>query len=336
MPMIDMPLEQLKKYKGTNPKPQGFDAYWDKQIEMIENTQFPWILKDHSYAAPHLDCKELFYKGIDGADIYAKFLCPGGLHGEHAKIPLILAFHGYTGESSTWLELSSFCALGFAVLAMDCRGQGGKSSDPGIGHHSPASATVSGHIIAGIFNELDDLYYRKVFLDTAILAKIGASFPNIDSERIITYGGSQGGALSLICAALSPYVTGCVSLYPFLSDYRRVWEMDLDTDAYEGLRYLFKHFDPEHKNENDIFEKLGYIDVKNFASRITGDCIIGTGLIDTICPPSTQFAIVNNLGTPDAGRSSIRKHILYPDFTHERIPAFLDSVYEYLFSLYSL
>lgn len=28
-----------------------------------------------------------------------------------------------------------------------------------------------------------------------------------------------------------PRVRRCVSIFPFLSDYRRVWEMDLDKDA---------------------------------------------------------------------------------------------------------
>lgn len=29
MPLVDMPLKELKKYRGTNPKPEDFDEYWD-------------------------------------------------------------------------------------------------------------------------------------------------------------------------------------------------------------------------------------------------------------------------------------------------------------------
>ena len=32
MPMIDMPLEKLKEYKGINPRPADFDKYWDESI----------------------------------------------------------------------------------------------------------------------------------------------------------------------------------------------------------------------------------------------------------------------------------------------------------------
>ena len=31
MPLIDFPLETLRTYKGLNPRPADFDAYWDAQ-----------------------------------------------------------------------------------------------------------------------------------------------------------------------------------------------------------------------------------------------------------------------------------------------------------------
>ena len=49
-------------------------------------------------------------------------------------------------------------------------------------------------------------------------------------------GGSQGGALTIACAALEPRVKKLAPVFPFLSDYRRVWEMDLAKDAYAELR----------------------------------------------------------------------------------------------------
>ncbi|HVF84579.1 MAG TPA: acetylxylan esterase, partial [Abditibacteriaceae bacterium] len=33
MPLTDMPLEQLLKYQGRNPRPHDFDAFWDKSVE---------------------------------------------------------------------------------------------------------------------------------------------------------------------------------------------------------------------------------------------------------------------------------------------------------------
>ena len=292
MPMIDMPLEEMRTYRGSSPCPAGFDEYWDAQIRLVDEMELSWTCTPNEYTSEKIVCYDLVFQGIDGAAVHAKYVRPNG----DQEVPLILEFHGYRGRSRTWLELISFCSLGHAVIAMDCRGQAGESCDPGTGCSASASPSVSGHIIAGILGDISDLYYRKVFIDTLILARIALSLEGIDTGRITTFGGSQGGALALVCAALEPRIDASLSLYPFLSDYRRVWEMDLDTNAYDGLRYLFKHFDPEHAREEELFERLGYIDVKNLAQRIHGTCILGTGLIDTICPPSTQFAVYNNLG----------------------------------------
>ena len=38
-----------------------------------------------------------------------------------------------------------------------------------------------------------------------------------------------------------------------------------------------------------------------------------TGLMDTVCPPSSQFATFNKITSP-------KKVILYPDYGHEDLP----------------
>ena len=39
-----------------------------------------------------------------------------------------------------------------------------------------------------------------------------------DGENLIVYGGSQGGALAIVTAALDPRIKGLVSFYPALCD----------------------------------------------------------------------------------------------------------------------
>ena len=144
-----------------------------------------------------------------------------------------------------------------AVAALDVRGQGGRSEDVG----GVRGNTLNGHIIRGLDDpDPDRLFFRDVFLDTALLTRIVASFPEIDEGRLAAQGGSQGGALTLACSALSN-IQLAAPAYPFLSDYRRVWEMDLAKNAYAELTDYFRHFDPLHDREEEIFTKLGYIDI---------------------------------------------------------------------------
>jgi cephalosporin-C deacetylase len=149
------------------------------------------------------------------------------------------------------------------------------------------------------------------------------SFPEVDPERVGAFGGSQGGGLTLACAALEPRVKRAALLFPFLCDYQRVWEMDLAKDAYEELRLYFRLFDPRHERERETFTRLGYIDCQHLAPRIKADVLMFTGLMDTVCPPSSQFAAYNKI----TARKDV---VIYPDFAHEILPDYTDLAFNFL------
>jgi len=206
---------------------------------------------------------------------------------------------------------------------MDCRGQAGLSEDiiPVKGN------TLHGQIIRGLDDpDADKLYFRNVFLDTAQLARIVMAMDDVDETRVGATGGSQGGGLTLACAALTPKLNRAAPIYPFLCDYRRVWEMDLDVAAYSELREHFRHFDPRHEHEQEIFTKLGYIDNQHLAHRIRAEIKMFTGLMDNICPPSTQFAAYNKI-------TSKKDVVIYPDFGHEGLPESDDICLEFMLGM---
>ena len=139
-------------------------------------------------------------------------------------------------------------------------------------------------------------------------------------------GGSQGGALTVACAALEPRIKRAAPVFPFLSDYRRVWEMDQAKDAYLELQEYFRHADPRHEHEEQVFETLGYIDIQFLAPRIQAEVMWGVGLMDTICPPSTQFAVYNKIVSP-------KTMAIYPDFGHEPLPGLNDEIFQFMMGL---
>jgi cephalosporin-C deacetylase len=185
--------------------------------------------------------------------------------------------------------------------------------------------TLRGHIVRGLDGPAEDMYFRNVYLDTALLAKVVASFDEIDGSRLGAMGGSQGGALTLACASLAP-IKKAAPVYPFLCDYQRVWEMDLAKDAYDELRYYFRMRDPRHEREQEIFDKLGYIDLQHLAHRIKGEIKLFGGLMDTITPPSTYFAAYNKM-------TCKKSHVIYPDYGHEGLPGADDLIWEYFSDL---
>jgi len=312
-----MPLEKLREYKGISPKPDDFDAYWDRAIAEMEALGTSCTLTPSEFQVPGAKCFHLTFTGVGGAKVYARFAMPEKVSG---KIPALLRFHGYSGNRGDFAGLLNYVAAGFCVAALDARGQGGLSEDSG----RVKGNTLNGHIIRGLDEENPDkLYFRNVFLDTAQLARIVMAMEFVDETRVGATGGSQGGALTLACAALTPNLNRCAPFISFLCDYRRVWEMDLDVHAYQELRDYFRRFDPRHEREDEVFMKLGYIDNLNLAPRIRAKVMHFTGLMDTICPPSTQFAAYNAI-------TAEKQMVLYPDYGHEHFPDSDDIVMKFM------
>ena len=319
MPIVDMPLDELKQYQGRNPKPADHDPFWERALAEMRGVDPRVELKPADFSVPFAECFDLYFTGVRGARAHAQYLRPIGSRRPH---PAVLQFHGYTGNAGNWSEKLSYVGMGFSVAALDCRGQGGKSQDPG----GVAGTTYRGHIIRGLDDCPDNLLFRDIFLDTAHLASIVMDMPEVDADRVGVLGGSQGGALTLACAALDPRIRRAMPAEPFLCDYKRVWEMDLAQGAYEELRTFFRQFDPLHEHEDEIFTRLGYIDVQHLAPRIRAEVVMAVGLMDTTCPPSTQFAAYNKITSP-------KSLVIYPDYAHEHLPGWSDRQFEFMAQL---
>jgi cephalosporin-C deacetylase len=320
MPLsFDLPFADLLTYQGVNPRPADFDAYWETALAEMRalDPQIERIPAD--FQTDFAYCEHLYFTGVGGARVHAKLLTP---RHQTEPGPALLMFHGYANYSGDWVDKLPYVAQGITVAALDCRGQGGLSEDVG----GVKGWTLFGHIVRGLADAPEKLLYRAHFLDTAQLARIVMAMPQVDASRVGATGASQGGGLTLACAALEPRIKQIAPVFPFLSDYRRVWDLDLDVDAYAELRDWFRHFDPMHQREEEVFTRLGYIDVQHLAGRIRAKTQFYVGLMDTICPPSTQFAAYNKIPATKA-------LMVYPDFAHEDFPGRRDKIFQFMLAL---
>jgi cephalosporin-C deacetylase len=317
--MFDMPLEKLYDYQGRNPRPHDFEAFWDHGLTEMQAVDPQVELVPASFQVPFAECFHLYFAGVGGARVHAKLLRPKDADTPH---PAVLMFHGYSGNSGDWSDKLGYVAAGKTVAALDCRGQGGLSEDKG----GVEGWTLNGHIVRGLGDKPERMLFRQIFLDTAQLANIVMEMSDVDENRVGATGGSQGGGLTLACAALEPRIKRAAPAFPFLCDYQRVWEMDLAKDAYDELQAWFRRFDPLHEREEEVFSHLGYVDAQHLAPRIQGEVMMSVGLMDQICPPSTQFAAYNKV----TAEKSLR---IYPDYGHENLPGNADAIFEFMAGL---
>ncbi|MEN1785284.1 MAG: acetylxylan esterase [Bacteroidota bacterium] len=140
-------------------------------------------------------------------------------------------------------------------------------------------------------HDKDQYYYKRVYLGCLRAVDFIHSLEKFDGEHLVVSGGSQGGALSIVTAALDDRIKGLVAFYPALSDmtgylYGRVG----------GWPHQFKGLDPALR---PFWETTaGYYDVVNFAKRIKVPGWYSWGYNDPICPPTTMFSVYNSIKAP--------------------------------------
>lgn len=301
MPGRDMPLERLREYRGSFPCPEDFSEFWQGVVQSLSREELP-ALERLKFANPSARYYRVTITAPDGCILRAKYICPD----TDETVPTVLQFHDYPSASRSWLHLTRYVSLGYAVLAPDCRGQGGES---GNGPSAPGPMAY-GPMFNGLEGEVRDLYLYHLYEDALLWTKTLKKLPATAGSHLLVYGEGQGGALALACAAMEPVFRKCAAHYPMLCDYKRVWDMDYDVGLYDSLRFFFRWHDPLHQREQELFRKLAYADAKNFAPMVRAEVLMSTGLLDIVSPPSAQFAVFNGIEAP-------KRHLIYPKHGHE-------------------
>src|SRR3990172_6870518 len=100
MPLIDMPLEQLRSYTGRNPRPEDHTTYWNRALTEMRGIDPQVELVPADFQAPGVECFHLYFTGVRGARVHAKYLRPTKSVGN--PHPAGGMFHGYSGSSRDW------------------------------------------------------------------------------------------------------------------------------------------------------------------------------------------------------------------------------------------
>lgn len=151
--------------------------------------------------------------------------------------------------------------------------------------------------LAGYWNyNLDDkdrYYYKRVYLGCVRANDFLTSLPQYDGKHLAVMGGSQGGALSIVTAALDPRVKSLAVFYPALSDVTGYLK-----GRAGGWPHLFAKNNLAFNNTREKINTAGYYDVVNFARQLKVPGIYTLGFNDETCPPTSMFAAYNAIEAP--------------------------------------
>ena len=152
-----------------------------------------------------------------------------------------------------------------------------------------ASGALNRYMFYGLENR-NEYFYRRVVLGSIRANDFLSGLPQFDGKNLAVMGGSQGGALSIMTAALDPRVKGLAVWVPALADLN-----GYASGRAGGWHHAFK----DEKNRTiEKVETSRFYDTVNFARRLKIPGIYTFGYNDETCPPTSMFAAYNVIKAP--------------------------------------
>lgn len=270
-------------------RPAGFDALWDETAAELAAVP-PDITMRRSplRSTDRVDAFEVSYASIGGVRIAGWLCVPTG---DTAR-PAVALYPGYGGSLSVprpWAE------AGYAALQISPRG-----------HHRSDDVVAPGFpgLMTHGIESPSTYVYRGMYADCWRAIDVLLVRPEVDRRRIAVSGGSQGGALALVTAAMRPEVAAAAADVPFLTGIRDALRLGRSYPYDEVRDHLRLH----PHDEERVLATLDHVDTLYFADRIGVPVLLSVGLQDDICPPATAHALRDRLGAacelapyPDAG-----------------------------------
>jgi len=164
-------------------------------------------------------------------------------------------------------------------------------------------------------------YFRRVYLGCLRANDYLTTLPKWDRKNLIVTGGSQGGQLAIVTAALDARVTALAALYPAYCDVTGFLHQRAG-----GWGHLFKPQADGRPGPHATPAKIavsGYYDTVNFARRLRVPGFFSWGFNDEICPPTSMFSAYNQIGSP-------KELVLFLETGHAVLAAQTERSYQWI------
>lgn len=232
------------------------------------------------------------FAGPLGRDVHGWFTRPVG--GE--SLPAVLVLPG-AGNNARPAPVEH-AAHGYAALDIQV-------------HGNSVDAPAYDAIPPDVAPDPRERTHFAIYLRACLAARLLARFPGVDPQRRAVLGGSQGGRLSLVVAALEPEIRAAIpgiAHYAYLPWLRWTERMNELQSSGEG-GFLAAEPIPA-RNASDA-----YFDVLNFAPLIRCPVLMNAGLTDPISSPTGIYAVFRELHCP-------KEILALPNTGHDWAPAF--------------
>jgi len=272
--------------------PEDFDAFWASGRERLAAIPLdPRQERIEHLSDEQQDTYLVSFAGLNGTRVYGFMLVPKG---EQERYPALVS----VAPAGVGRPLEGFVKDRLDRIASNraiCLYMGVHNVVPGKAREFYADYVAENWRIT-VEQPEDYFWYQAVLgIDRAVTWL--ATREDVDPDRIVYKGNSQGGGVGLALTALNKHISaasinipGFCDLLAFLDDGRAPgWGAGLD---YHRRRQL------SQEDLDRAIALLPYFDGVNFARRISVPVLFAMGFRDTTCPPTGIYAAYNMLSGP--------------------------------------
>ncbi len=285
MTYIQMKEEKLRSQIIAQDKRSDFEDFWKTQTDGLRKIPIKYERKLLDLPYKTFKAYEIVYNTVDGTAVTAYFCVPNTYNGE--KLPCVAVFHGGGGRRGIFPDIVS---TGVCTFSMDSRNQGGKTYD--AAEYDSTDDYHGGIMTHGLLDK-NNFYMKNLYLDAVRAIDVMAELDEVDAERMVSYGISQGGALSIVSAALSGKIK---KAYPVVPTYACLAErVEKGLGIFSTVKTHLR-LNPEHTDA--AFETLSYFDTNNIVSLLKVPTDFFLGLDDPTCRPEFVYSLYANTDAP--------------------------------------
>ncbi|NSW91030.1 MAG: acetylxylan esterase [Firmicutes bacterium] len=283
MGYIDNIEKELFEYYPPLTKREDFDEFWDSTLKIAKAVPLKPEKKLYDYPSNYVKVYSISYNGFDETRIHGWYILP--TFTKESKIPCLIHYHGYDGNKGMPSDFMHWIIMGIAVLSVDCRGQSGETGNCAI----YTGGSTQSVVCKGILDK-NEYYFRQVYMDCVKAIDFVCAQEEIDRNRIVVEGGSQGGGLTMAVCALDkrPYIA--------MADVPSNSNIEKRIEGANGAFSSVTEYLRIHPGKvEQVFKTLSYYDTMNMADRIQCKVLASVGLKDNICPAKFYFATYNRI-----------------------------------------
>lgn len=287
------------------PMPQDFEKFWSKVLKKVRSIPMDVeVTPLPQYDSPTVKVSLVkIVCGENGRSIYGFLAQPK----KEGKYPVLFTPPGAGVKKID--PILNYAEMGFISLNIEIHGF---LPDQSVEEYKKLNEQYGDYMYTNLHDPYT-YYYKDVYAGCVRAVDYLCSLPQFDGNNVCVTGGSQGGALTIVTAALHPRVTCLAPFYPALSDMNGFLH-----ERAGGWPKFF--YDEKTINEmegasiEEAVHTLSYYDVVNFAKLIKVPGFYSFGYNDETCSATSIMSVINSVNAP-------KKIVITPTSGHWRFPA---------------